>query len=79
MNDKSTVAKEENEKNAHADATEDVPLNPLPKQGLPKLSKLDVEDQPKKEGDGMEKALEMLEEYDDGVPKHNPNVPHHEE
>lgn len=79
MIDREETLREENERNAHADATEDVPINPPPKAGLPKLSKLDVEDRPKKGGAGMEKALEMLEEYDEGVPKFNPDVPHHEE
>jgi hypothetical protein len=64
------------EANAHADANEDVPFTVPPKDGLPPLTKQQVEDKQKRKKDGVDKALEQLDEYyKDTIPR-NPSFPH---
>ena len=65
---------------AEADAidalNEDVPINPMPKENLPHIKKMEVEDEPKNKGDGVEKALEQLDDYYKDTPKRNPHFDH---
>lgn len=71
------------EANAINDLTEDMPDEALPLDSLPPMTAMDpdpdlVAIEHKKKG-GMEKALHMIEEYEKGLPKRDPDVPQYEE
>jgi hypothetical protein len=55
---------------AHADMNEDIPEVPPSTENLPELVK------EKHRKDGMDKALDIIDEYYEGVPKPNPNFQH---
>ena len=57
---------------------EGLPEKPLPNEGLPKLTTLEAEKEPPK-GRGLEKALKILDEYEEDVPPRNPHVQNYEE
>ena len=61
---------EEREKEANAiDAlSEDFPEEPLPKENLPELTKLETEKE-KDSGNGVKKALKQMDEYMKDTPK----------
>jgi len=63
--------------------TEDFPVDAPPAQGLPVMTVIDVDEKERKathkEGKGFEKALDILDEYEKGVPPRNPHVQNYEE
>lgn len=69
---------DDNEANAIADLSEDFPEEAPPAKDLPRLTKLPAEEQ-KAGKDGIDRAMDMLDEYMEGVPPRNPDVPHDEE
>lgn len=62
---------------------EDLPAEPLPAKGLPLVTTIDVDEDERKvtrdSGKGLDKALEILDEYEKGVPPRNPHVQNYEE
>ena len=74
--------KSDEQTNAMDALSEGLPIDPLPTEGLPTLPQLEVEEKPtpkSKQSDGMEKALEIMDEYEKGVPPRNPHVQNYEE
>ncbi len=73
------------EANALNDLTEDVPVEAPPTESLPPMKGMtpdeDLEEAKRKgvQGRGMERALEMLEEYEEGISPRDPDVPQYEE
>jgi hypothetical protein len=73
----------DNDANAVNELTEDVPVDAPPTDSLPPMRRTEPDPdlaalERKGEG-GMEKALEMLDEYEEGIPKRDPYVPQYEE
>jgi hypothetical protein len=64
----------QNEASAHADMNEDVPQVVPPADKVPPINHDEVKEKHKR--DRMDKALDMLDEYYEGVPKPNPNFQH---
>jgi len=67
------------EANAIDDLTEDFPVEAL-SENLPPMNSMPVDEELAKlekndKGDGMEKALEILDEYEKGISKKDPEVP----
>ena len=63
---------------AAIDANESIPDDSPPKEGLPNLGK-EVEHEEKKKGskkDGVDKAMDILDEYFEGVPPRNERFQH---
>lgn len=62
---------------------EDFPSEPLPTKGLPVVTTIEVDEAERKatreSGKGLDKALEILDEYERGVPPRNPHVQNYEE
>jgi hypothetical protein len=75
---------ESKEPEACSDINEGIPVNPLPTKGLPELkggTEQEREEKTpyKKKRDGMEKALEILDEYYKDTPKRDQRFHHDEE
>lgn len=88
-----TPASESNDCKTDADScteiNEGIPTKPLPKEGLPQFKEMQPDpeleesktksDKVKAKRDGMEKALEILDEYYDETPKRDIRFHHDEE
>ena len=73
----------EEEANAINDLSEDVPVEAPPTESLPPMKRMDPDPDltklERKNGKGMERAMEILDEYEEGVPGRDPDVPQYEE
>lgn len=57
-------------------ANEDIPTDSPSAKKAPELKRIPDEDPQKRKKDGVDKALEMLDEYMEGVPPRDPRWPH---
>jgi hypothetical protein len=65
---------------AHEDMNEDLPSTAPPAQGLPPIKRREVEEDEKikksKKKDGMDKAVDMIDDYYKDTPKRDPSYDH---
>jgi hypothetical protein len=69
------MTKKSDEESAHAEANEDIPVAAPPAKNLPPMQHQEVKEKKSKK-DGVDKALEMMDEYYEGVPPPNPHFQH---
>lgn len=70
------------EANAINDLTEEFPVEPLSTESLPPMGEMEPDEDLQKmkdESRGMERALEILDSYEEDVPKRDPDVQQYEE